>query len=89
MPDEIIAKKSKLRREIEEMLRERHITIEDRISVVDLDSGETRYFDNYPQAMEFMRGRKGRWYIATSARKPPENVSEEDLPESPSASGEK
>jgi hypothetical protein len=69
MSEEIITKKSRLRREIEDMLQERNITIEDRISAVDLNSGETHYFDTYPQAMEFMRERKGRWYIARSAGK--------------------
>lgn len=67
MSEGVIAKKSKLRREIEETLRERHITIEDRISAVDLNSGEAHYFDNFPQAVEFVQKRKGRWYIARSA----------------------
>jgi hypothetical protein len=60
-----LKKKSKLRQEIEEMLQERGITIERRITVMNLDTGEAHYFDDYPQAMQFLKGKKGRWYIAT------------------------
>jgi len=57
------AKKSKLRAEIEALLEKRGIILENRISVANLDGLETYYFDNYPDALEFLKDRKGRWYI--------------------------
>lgn len=58
-------KKSELRKEIEDMLQERGISIERRITVMSLDSKEAHYFDDYAEALQFLRGRKGRWYLAT------------------------
>ncbi len=63
--EEIIQKRSKLRQEIEELLQKKGITLERRISVINLDTGEAHYFDDYPKAMEFLKGRKGRWYLTT------------------------
>jgi hypothetical protein len=58
-------KKSILRQEIEEMLAEKGISIESRISIMNLDTKEAYYFDDYSQAMQFMKGKKGRWYLFT------------------------
>lgn len=58
-------KKSHLRQEIEEMLAEKGISIESRISIMNLDTKEAHYFDDYSDAMQFMKGKKGRWYLAT------------------------
>lgn len=58
-------KKSELRKEIEEMLQERGISIERRITVMSLDSKEAYYFDDYAEALQFLKGKKGRWYLAT------------------------
>ena len=58
-------KESKTRREIEAMLERIGLSLDSRINVVDLDSGERHLFDNYPQAMEFMKGKKGRWYVTS------------------------
>lgn len=63
MADDIIVKKSKNRQEIEDLLKQKGYVIE-KISVVNMDSGEIHYFECYPDAMEFLKGRKGRWYIA-------------------------
>jgi hypothetical protein len=63
--DEKLHKKSKLREEIEDLLREKGITLERRISVLNLDSGEVNYFDDYVDALAFMKGKKGRWYLTT------------------------
>jgi hypothetical protein len=60
-----LKKKSELRGEIEQMLQERGISIERRITVMSLDSKEAHYFDDYAEALQFLRGRKGRWYLAT------------------------
>jgi hypothetical protein len=60
-----LKKKSNLREEIERMLEEKGISIERRITVMCLDTKEAHYFDDYPQAMQFLKGKKGRWYIAT------------------------
>ncbi len=64
MAEDIIIKKSKTRQEIEELLKQKGYVIE-RVSAVNLDSGEIHYFDCYPDAIEFLNGRKGRWYITT------------------------
>ncbi|MDD4650848.1 MAG: hypothetical protein PHQ34_01325 [Methanothrix sp.] len=58
-------KKSKLREEIESMLAEKGIALEARIAVMSMDSRQTYYFDDYPQALQFLKGKKGRWYLTT------------------------
>ena len=63
--EEIPSRKSKTRQEIEAMLERIGFSLDSRINVVDLDSGERHYFDNYTQALEFMKGRRGRWYLTT------------------------
>lgn len=63
--DELLYKKSKLRAEIENLLKEKGINLERRISVLNLDSGEVSYFDDYVDALAFMKGKKGRWYLTT------------------------
>ena len=63
--EQIPRMKSKNRREIEAMLERIGITLDSRINVVDLDSGERHFFDDYPQALDFMKGKKGRWYVTT------------------------
>lgn len=63
--EEIPPKRSKNREEIEAMLKRIGISLDGRINVVDLDSGDRHLFDNYPQAMEFMKGKKGRWYVTS------------------------
>jgi hypothetical protein len=60
-----LKKKSKLREEIESLLKEKGITFEERITVMSLDTGETYYFDDYPQALQFLKEKKGRWYLTT------------------------
>ena len=62
-PEQIPRMKSKNRREIEAMLERIGITLDCRINVVNLGSGERHFFDDYPQAMDFMKGRKGKWYV--------------------------
>ena len=63
--EQIPRRKSKNRREIEAMLERIGITLDSRINVVDLDSGERHFFDDYTKALEFMKGKKGRWYVTT------------------------
>jgi hypothetical protein len=58
-------KKSKLREEVESMLAEKGITLEERIAVMSMDTGQSYYFDDYPQALQFLKGKKGRWYLTT------------------------
>lgn len=60
-----LKKKSKLREEIENLLAEKGITFEERIAVMSLDTKETHYFDDYPQALQFLKEKKGRWYLTT------------------------
>lgn len=63
--DEVLFKKSDLRKEIEALLERKGLILEKRISAMNLDSGEVRHFEDYEDLLEFMRGRKGRWYITT------------------------
>ena len=58
-------KKSRLRQELEETLVQHGISVERRISIINLETNETHYFDDYAQAMQFLKGKKGRWYLAT------------------------
>ena len=58
-------KKSELRREIEALLEKKGLVLEERISVMNLESQETYYFDDYHEAMKFLKDKKGRWYITT------------------------
>lgn len=60
-----LKKKSKLREEIEGLLMEKGITLEERITVMSLDTGEAHYFNDYPQALQFLKEKKGRWYLTT------------------------
>jgi hypothetical protein len=60
-----LKKKSRLREEIEGLLKEKGITREERITVMSLETGETYYFNDYPQALQFLKGKKGRWYLTT------------------------
>ncbi len=63
--EETILKKSKLRREIEELLAKKGLVFEEGISAVNMDTGEAHRFCGYAELQEFLKGRKGRWYIAT------------------------
>ena len=60
-----VKKKSKMREEIESMLREKGIVLEKRITVMSLDTKEAYYFNDYPQALQFLKEKKGRWYLTT------------------------
>ena len=58
-------KKSQLREEVDQALQKKGISVERRISVINLETKEAHYFDDYIQAMQFLKGKKGRWYLAT------------------------
>ncbi len=62
---EIPRRKTKLRQDIEEALKKQGISIEKRISILNLDTKEQHYFDSYEEALAFMKGKKGRWYMTT------------------------
>ena len=66
--------RSRIRKNIEEALARQGLALEPRISVTNLDSRETQYFDSYSQAMEFLKGRKGRWYLNTPGIKPADKI---------------
>lgn len=63
--EQIPPRKSKNREEIERMLERIGVSLDNRINVVNLVNGERHLFDDYTQAMEFMKGKKGRWYVTT------------------------
>jgi hypothetical protein len=65
MPEEELPRRSKLRDEVEALMREGGILLPRRIAVVDMESGEAYHFDSYPEAMEFLARKTGRWYITT------------------------
>lgn len=64
MAEDRLVKKSKNRQEIEDLLKQKGYSIE-KISVLNMDSGEILYFESYPDAIEFLKGKKGRWYITS------------------------
>ncbi len=63
--EEIPPKMSKTRKRITALLLQNELLMKRKISVSNLDDEEIHYFDNYPEAVEFLKGRKGRWYITT------------------------
>lgn len=73
MADEIITKKSKTRQEIEDLLKQKGFVVE-RISVMNMDSGEIHYFESYPDAVAFLKGKKGRWYITAPGIRRPDDA---------------
>jgi hypothetical protein len=75
--EQIPRRKSNNRKEIETMLERIGISIDNRINVVNLDSGERHFFDDYHQAMDFMKGKKGRWYVTTPGVRYNKNFSTE------------
>ena len=63
---EILGRRRSLRRqEIEELLENKGLILERGITALDLDTGEAHHFDDYIGLQEFLKGRKGRWYITT------------------------
>ena len=62
-------KKSELRMEIEALLDKKGLVMQEKISVINLESEEAHYFSDYHAALEFLKGKKGRWYITTPGLK--------------------
>ena len=60
-----LVKKSKLRMEIEALLDKKGLILEEKITVMNLESEEAHYFQIITHALEFLKGKKGRWYITT------------------------
>jgi hypothetical protein len=60
-----VIKKSKIRKEIEDLLANKGLVMEKKISAFDLDGGKAHHFDDWAELMTFLKGRKGRWYITT------------------------
>ncbi len=58
-------KRSKNRREIESELASMGISVEKRITIINLDNAERYYFDDYIEALNFIKDKKGRWYMAS------------------------
>ena len=64
-----LVKKSELRLEIEALLEKKGLILEENVSVVNLESKEAHYFPDYHSALEFLKGKKGRWYVTTPGLK--------------------
>jgi cupin superfamily acireductone dioxygenase involved in methionine salvage len=56
---------SNARKDVEAELQKMGISSERRITVMNLENSERHYFDDYLQAIEFLKEKKGRWYLAT------------------------
>lgn len=63
METEIPNKRSYLRKDIEQALKDKGIVLERRISLFNLDTNEVYYFDDYYDAIGFIKGKKSRWYL--------------------------
>ncbi len=63
METEIPQKRSYLRKDIEKALKNKGIVLERRISLFNLDTNEVYYFDDYYDAIGFIKGKKSRWYL--------------------------
>ena len=57
MAGDVLVKRSKNRKEIEDLLKQKGYVIE-KVSVVNMDSGEIHYFESYREAMEFLKAKK-------------------------------
>jgi len=68
-----LVKKSKLRKEIEALLEQKGLVLETGITAANLESGETLRFEDYPELLTFLKGRKGRWYITSPGLRSREN----------------
>ena len=64
-----LVKKSELRLEIEALLEKKGLFLEENVSVMNLETKEAYYFPDYQAALEFLKGKKGRWYITTPGLK--------------------
>ena len=58
--------KSKIRKEVETLLKNVEITQDGRINVINMNNNEVYYFDELADATKFINKKKGRWYVATS-----------------------
>ena len=58
--------KSKIRREVEDLLKNVDIAQNRGLVVINMSNGEAYNFDSFPEAVEFVKCQKGRWYITTS-----------------------
>lgn len=58
--------KSKIRREVETLLKNVEITKDGRVNVINMNSNEVYYFDELADAMKFINKQKGRWYVTSS-----------------------
>lgn len=63
--DAMYRKHSRLRDEIESL----NVKPVAGVLLVNLSTGESWSFDSYPDAIEFMKGKKGRWYLTANINK--------------------
>ena len=59
-------KKSDMRKELEALLKNAKIADGGQVTVINLSDGQSYYFSNFPDAIDFMKANKGRWYVTTS-----------------------
>lgn len=59
-------RRSQLRSEVESALRRVDAESAKGVILLNLDSDERYGFDSYADALEFMKGKRGRWYIGGS-----------------------
>jgi hypothetical protein len=66
MDNEIPRKKSYLRKDIEKALSEIGINLDQKIILLNLDTNEVFHFADYYEAIEFVKGKKCRWYLTAT-----------------------
>jgi hypothetical protein len=66
MESEIPRKRSYLRKDIENALSNIGINLDLKIILINLDTKEVFHFDDYYEAIEFMKVKKCRWYLTTT-----------------------
>ncbi|MHC1631395.1 MAG: hypothetical protein ACXQT4_03755 [Methanotrichaceae archaeon] len=57
--------RSRLRIDAENLLKNADLVNDRRLAVLNLDNGEIHRFNSFPEALEFMKEKKGRWYVTT------------------------
>ena len=61
--------KSKIRKEIETLLKNVEIAKDGRVTAINMNNNEAYVFDELEEAVKFINMQKGRWYVTSSGIK--------------------
>lgn len=61
--------KSKIRKEVETLLKDVEIAKNGRVTAINMNNNEVYSFDELEEAVKFVNKEKGRWYVTSSGIK--------------------